>query len=115
RHKPVARAHNPHRRDTHQRRPQQTSLTRNPRVELIGAEPPASLSWDDHALLATATGRRVLTAQKRMLLGPLQERIPVLSESMVAPGLGGSACRHGIRHLSVDTGRGTAGQISSSL
>ena len=48
-------------------------------VELIGAEPPASLGWDDHALLATATGRRALKAEEQTLLGPLRERIPVLS------------------------------------
>jgi uncharacterized protein (TIGR03083 family) len=48
-------------------------------VELVGAEPPASLNWDDHTLLATATGRRALTAEERILLGPLRRRIPVLS------------------------------------
>jgi len=48
-------------------------------VELIGAEPPASVGWDDHMLLAAATGRRALTADERELLGPLRERIPVLS------------------------------------
>jgi uncharacterized protein (TIGR03083 family) len=48
-------------------------------VELIGAEPPASVHWDDHTLLATATGRRALTAEERKLLGLLRERIPVLS------------------------------------
>jgi uncharacterized protein (TIGR03083 family) len=48
-------------------------------VELMGAEPPASLGWDDHTLLATATGRRALTAEEQKLLGPLRDRIPVLS------------------------------------
>jgi uncharacterized protein (TIGR03083 family) len=48
-------------------------------IELMGDEPPASVNWDDRTLLATATGRRALTAEERMLLGPLQERIPVLS------------------------------------
>ena len=48
-------------------------------VKLMGAEPPASLNWDDQALLATATGRRALTAEEQERLGPLRERIPVLS------------------------------------
>jgi len=48
-------------------------------VELIGAPLPASLGWDDHRLLATATGRQPLTAEERQHLGPLQERFPVLS------------------------------------
>lgn len=48
-------------------------------VELMGAEPPASVNWDDHTLLATATGRRALTTTEQMLLGPLRERVPVLS------------------------------------
>jgi hypothetical protein len=48
-------------------------------VDLIGAEPPTSLNWDDHTLLATATGRRVPAAEERILLGPLRERIPMLS------------------------------------
>ena len=48
-------------------------------VELIGAPPPASLGWDDQALLATATGRRALTAEEQKHLGPFAERFPVLS------------------------------------
>ena len=48
-------------------------------IGLMGDEPPASVNWDDHTLMATATGRRALTADERMLLGSLQERIPVLS------------------------------------
>jgi hypothetical protein len=48
-------------------------------VDLLGAEPPASLQWDDQALLATATGRRTLTDPERVLLGPRQERFPLLS------------------------------------
>ena len=48
-------------------------------VELVGAEPPAALGWDDHAFLATATGRRALTGEEENLLGPLRERFPVLS------------------------------------
>ena len=48
-------------------------------IELIGTEPPPALHWGDHTLLATATGRRALTTDERTLLGPLQERIPVLS------------------------------------
>jgi len=48
-------------------------------VDLLGAEPPASLRWDDLALLATATGRRTLTDQERVLLGPRHERFPLLS------------------------------------
>jgi uncharacterized protein (TIGR03083 family) len=48
-------------------------------IELMGAEPPAALTWDDHTLLATATGRRRVTTEERTLLGPLRERLPVLS------------------------------------
>ncbi len=48
-------------------------------IDLMGAEPPASLGWNDHTLLATATGRRALTDEEQKLLGPLRERIPVLS------------------------------------
>jgi uncharacterized protein (TIGR03083 family) len=48
-------------------------------VDLLGSEPPASLQWDDQALLATATGRRLLTDCERMLLGSRQARFPLLS------------------------------------
>lgn len=48
-------------------------------IDLMGAPPPAWTGWDDHALLAIATGRRALTAEERERLGPLRERIPVLS------------------------------------
>jgi hypothetical protein len=48
-------------------------------VDLLDAELPASLQWDDQALLATATGRRPLTDCERMLLGPRQARFPFLS------------------------------------
>jgi uncharacterized protein (TIGR03083 family) len=48
-------------------------------VDLLGVEPPASLGWDDLALLATATGRRTLTDPERVLLGPRHERFPLLS------------------------------------
>jgi uncharacterized protein (TIGR03083 family) len=48
-------------------------------VDLLGAEPPASLRWDDPTLLATATGRRALTDAERLLLGPGYERFPLLS------------------------------------
>jgi uncharacterized protein (TIGR03083 family) len=48
-------------------------------VDLLGAEPPPSLQWDDQALLASATGRRTLTDPERVLLGPRQERFPLLS------------------------------------
>jgi len=48
-------------------------------VDLLGAEPPAALQWDDHRFLATATGRRPLTDHERELLGPQQRRFPVLS------------------------------------
>lgn len=37
------------------------------------------LAWDDQLLLEAATGRRALTDQDRMILGPLQERFPLLS------------------------------------
>jgi hypothetical protein len=48
-------------------------------VDLLGAEPPVSLQWDDLALLATATGRRALTDPERVLLGRRHERFPLLS------------------------------------
>jgi len=48
-------------------------------VELLGAEPPVRLNWDDRTFLSAATGRRTLTDHERMLLGPHQERFPLLS------------------------------------
>jgi uncharacterized protein (TIGR03083 family) len=48
-------------------------------VDLLGAEPPKLLQWDDRALLETATGRRALTDPERALLGPRHERFPLLS------------------------------------
>lgn len=48
-------------------------------LSLLGAELPQRLAWDDQMLLETATGRRALTDQERMILGPLQERFPLLS------------------------------------
>ena len=48
-------------------------------VSLLGAGLPPRLAWDDQMLLETATGRRALTDQERMILGPLQERFPLLS------------------------------------
>jgi uncharacterized protein (TIGR03083 family) len=65
------------------RQPWTTSLAMNVIrpvfVDLMGAEPPTTLNWDDQTLLATATGRRLLTADERALLGTVGERIPVLS------------------------------------
>jgi uncharacterized protein (TIGR03083 family) len=48
-------------------------------LSLLGAELPQRLAWDDQLLLEAATGRRALTDQDRMHLGPLQERFPLLS------------------------------------
>jgi uncharacterized protein (TIGR03083 family) len=48
-------------------------------LSLLGAELPPRLAWDDQLLLEAATGRRPLTDQDRMILGPLQERFPLLS------------------------------------
>ena len=48
-------------------------------LSLLGAELPPRLAWDDQVLLEAATGRRAPTDQDRMLLGPLQERFPLLS------------------------------------
>jgi uncharacterized protein (TIGR03083 family) len=48
-------------------------------IVLLGAPPPAELAWDDHALLAAGTGRRALTPPERAVLGPLQDRFPLLS------------------------------------
>jgi uncharacterized protein (TIGR03083 family) len=46
-------------------------------VDLLGAAPPTALHWDDQTFLATATGRRALTDQERVLLG--HGRFPLLS------------------------------------
>jgi hypothetical protein len=48
-------------------------------LSLLGAELPQRLAWDDQLFLEAATGRRALTDQDRMVLGPLQERFPLLS------------------------------------
>jgi hypothetical protein len=48
-------------------------------LSLLGAELPQRLAWDDQLLLGVATGRRALTDEDRMVLGPLQERFPLLS------------------------------------
>jgi hypothetical protein len=37
------------------------------------------LAWDDQLLLEAATGQRALSDQDRRILGPLQERFPLLS------------------------------------
>jgi uncharacterized protein (TIGR03083 family) len=48
-------------------------------ISLLGAQPPAQLGWDDRTLLAAGTGRRALTSPERAVLGPLQDRFPLLS------------------------------------
>jgi uncharacterized protein (TIGR03083 family) len=48
-------------------------------VSLLGTEPPAALGWDDRTLLAAGTGRQALTAVERTVLGPTQDRFPLLS------------------------------------
>jgi len=48
-------------------------------VDLLGAVPPAELGWDDQTLLAVGTGRRPLTDDERAVLGPAQDRFPLLS------------------------------------
>jgi uncharacterized protein (TIGR03083 family) len=48
-------------------------------LSLLDAELPKRLDWDDQLLLEAATGRRALSDQDRMILGPLQERFPLLS------------------------------------
>jgi uncharacterized protein (TIGR03083 family) len=48
-------------------------------LSLLEAKLPQRLAWDDQLLLEAATGRRALTDQDRMILGPLQERFPLLS------------------------------------
>jgi uncharacterized protein (TIGR03083 family) len=48
-------------------------------ISLLGTEPPAQLGWDDQTLLAAGTGRRALTSPERAVLGPLQDRFPLLS------------------------------------
>jgi uncharacterized protein (TIGR03083 family) len=47
--------------------------------DLLGGPPPAGLAWDDRTLLATATGRRPVSADDRAVLGPLAARFPLLS------------------------------------
>jgi uncharacterized protein (TIGR03083 family) len=54
-------------------------VTRPVLISLLGAEPPAQLSWNDQTLLAAGTGRRSLTHDDRTVLGPLQDRFPLLS------------------------------------
>jgi len=48
-------------------------------IALLGTKPPAQLSWDDRTLLAAGTGRRALRTPERAVLGPLQDRFPLLS------------------------------------
>jgi len=48
-------------------------------VSLLGAGLPPRLAWDDQTLLEAATGRRALTDEDRVVLGPLRERFPLLS------------------------------------
>jgi uncharacterized protein (TIGR03083 family) len=48
-------------------------------VSLLGEPPPAALGWDDQTLLAVGTGRRALTDAERTILGPAQDRFPLLS------------------------------------
>jgi uncharacterized protein (TIGR03083 family) len=55
------------------------TVTRGVFVSLLEAGLPPRLGWDDQAFLEIATGRRALSDQDRMLLGPLQERFPLLS------------------------------------
>jgi uncharacterized protein (TIGR03083 family) len=48
-------------------------------VRLLGGPLPATLEWDQLALLHAGTGRRPLTATERDQLGPLANRFPLLS------------------------------------
>jgi uncharacterized protein (TIGR03083 family) len=48
-------------------------------VSLLGTEPPAALGWDDQTLLASGTGRQALSETERTILGPAQDRFPLLS------------------------------------
>jgi hypothetical protein len=48
-------------------------------LSLLDAQLPEQLGWNDQLLLEVATGRRALSDQDRMHLGPLQERFPLLS------------------------------------
>lgn len=56
-----------------------TALVRAMLVALLGEEPPPALGWDDIAFLETGTGRREPTPYQRELLGPLADRLPLLS------------------------------------
>ncbi len=48
-------------------------------VSLLGQRPPAALNWDDQKFLEFGTGRRSLSESARTVLGPLQDRFPLLS------------------------------------
>jgi uncharacterized protein (TIGR03083 family) len=54
-------------------------ITSSVLISLLGTEPPAQLGWDDRTLLAAGTGRRALTSAERAVLGPLQNRFPLLT------------------------------------
>jgi hypothetical protein len=56
-----------------------TALVRAMLVALLGEEPPPALGWDDIAFLETGTGRRAPTPHQRDVLGPLADRLPLLS------------------------------------
>jgi uncharacterized protein (TIGR03083 family) len=59
--------------------PSALTVMRGVFLSLLGAELPQRLAWDDQLFLEAATGRRALTDQDRMVLGPLQGRFPLLS------------------------------------
>jgi uncharacterized protein (TIGR03083 family) len=48
-------------------------------VEILGVQLPEALGWDDETMLASATGRRVLTVDEAELLGPYARRFPLLT------------------------------------
>ncbi len=59
--------------------PDGAALVRAMLVELLGAEPPSALGWDDVAFIEAGTGRRPLTERDRTALGELAGCFPLLS------------------------------------
>jgi uncharacterized protein (TIGR03083 family) len=59
--------------------PRAADVTRHVLLELLGAEPPRSLGWDEVTFIETATGRRPLSPPEQEVLGERTERFPLLT------------------------------------
>ena len=59
--------------------PEGLSITVGILRELLEAEPPESLGWDEVAFVEAGTGRRPLGDTERRALGPLAKRFPLLA------------------------------------